>query len=90
MAILDAFAEAGSPMGMTSPFGKWIGCATSLANLRHCLSSDARETAAGRPRVIQSWRSKELRAKKAHPPPTSTLDQKRTLAPDALTLKSWK
>src|SRR5262249_39857772 len=46
-----------SPMGKrTSPFGKWIGCATSLGNLRRRLSRDARETAAERPRTIRSWR----------------------------------
>jgi potassium-dependent mechanosensitive channel len=45
-----------SPMGKrTSPFGKWIGCATSLGNLRRCLERDAREAAAG---LVQSWRSK--------------------------------
>jgi len=55
-----------SPMGKrTWPFGKWIGCATSLGNLRHRLSRDARETAAGRLRIVQSWQSKVLRAERA-------------------------
>src|SRR5262249_31065949 len=53
--------------------GKWIGCATSLGNLRRCLERNARETAAG---LVQPWRSKALRRGKgdvAHKPPISAL-----------------